>query len=211
MIQVNGGTYTQAADIQQTLLSRLYAYDPKTQLQSMPTRTIMVITNKSKSEYDSSYDLDEPVTGDGLDIPTRLEDGVWVVSSLGANAHVLGERIRSRYESIVKLDLSVPPEKTSAIRLELSSVVIDVLADLKRNSIWYCHGGEYTIRPGTFHTDEYFRMKSRNNNVELRLETLSPQASISLLQQCRLKLPLLILSFHMETEVRSVYLISQSG
>jgi hypothetical protein len=190
MIQVNGGTYTAGGLISnRRYYARLYAYDPKTQLQSMPTRTIMVITNKSKSEYDSSYDLDEPVTGDGLDIPTRLEDGVWVVSSLGANAHVLGERIRSRYESIVKLDLSVPPEKTSAIRLELSSVVIDVLADLKKELYLVLPWGEYTIRPGTFHTDEYFRMKSRNNNVELRLETLSPASQYQPSATMQIKTP----------------------
>jgi len=175
MIQVDGGTYTASGLISnRRYYARLYAYDPKTKLRSMPTRTIMVITNKSKSEYDGSFDLDEPVTGDGLNIPAKLENGVWVVSSLGANAHVLAERIRSRYESIVKLDLSVPPEKTAIIRLELSSVVIDALTDSKKELYLVLPWGEYTIRPGTFHTDEYFRLKSKSNNLELRLETVSP-------------------------------------
>ena len=137
----------------------------------------MVITNKSKSEYDSSYDLDEPVAGDGLNIPARLDNGVWVVSSLGSNAHVLAERIRNRYESIVKLDLSVPPENTSRIRLELGSTVIDALSDTKKELYLILPWGEYTIRPGTFQTDEYFKMRSQYNNLELRLETISRQAS----------------------------------
>ena len=136
MISVDGGTYTAGGLISnRRYYARLYAYDPKTQLRSIPTRTIMVITNKSKSEYDSSYDLDEPVAGDGLNIPARLDNGVWVVSSLGSNAHVLAERIRNRYESIVKLDLSVPPENTSRIRLELGSTVIDALSDTKKSFI----------------------------------------------------------------------------
>lgn len=190
IIQVNGGTYTVGGLISnRRYYARLYAYDPKTQLRSMPTRTIMVITNKSKSEYDSSYDLDEPITGDGLDIPAKLENGVWVVSSLGANAHVLGERIRSRYESIVKLDLSVPPEKTNAIRLELSSVVIDALADLKKELYLVLPWGEYTIRPGTFHTDEYFRMLTKNNDLELRLETLSPASQYTPSSTMAIKTP----------------------
>jgi len=175
MIQAAGGTYTATGLISnRRYYARLYAYDPKTGLRSMPTRTIMVITNKSKSEYDGSYDLDDPVTGDGLNIPAKLENGVWVVSSLGADAHVLAERIRSRFEPIVKLDLSVPPEKTSIIRLELGSIVIDALSESKKELYLVLPWGEYTIRPGTFHTDEYFRIKSRNNNLGLRLETVSP-------------------------------------
>lgn len=175
MIQANGGTYTATGLISnRRYYARLYAYDPKTQLRSMPTRTIMVITNKSKSEYDGSYDLDDPVAGDGLNIPVRLENGVWIISSLGADAHVLAERIRNRFEPIVKLDLSVPPEKTSIIRLELGSIVIDTLSELKKELYLVLPWGEYTIRPGTFHTDEYFRLKSRNNNLGLRLETVSP-------------------------------------
>jgi len=178
MIQVNGGTYTASGLISnRRYYARLYAYDPKTKLRSMPTRTIMVITNKSKSEYDGSYDLDDPVTGDGLKIPAKLENGVWVVSSLGADAHVLAERIRNRFESIVKLDLSVPPEKTSIIRLELGSVVIDALSETKKELYLILPWGEYTIRPGTFHTDEYFRLKSKNNNLGLRLETISPAST----------------------------------
>ena len=174
MISVDGGTYTAGGLISnRRYYARLYAYDPKTQLRSIPTRTIMVITNKSKSEYDSSYDLDEPVAGDGLNIPARLDNGVWVVSSLGSNAHVLAERIRNRYESIVKLDLSVPPENTSRIRLELGSTVIDALSDTKKELylILPWESIQYVPEPST---DEYFKMRSQYNNLELRLETISP-------------------------------------
>ena len=189
-VQVNGGTYTAGGLISnRRYYARLFAYDPKTQLRSMPTRTIMVVTNKGKSEYDSSFDLEDPVTGDGLDIPVKLENGVWVVSSLRANAHVLSERIRSRYESIVKIDLSVPPEKTSSIRLELSSVVIDTLAELKKELYLVLPWGEYTIRPGTFQTDEYFKMKTKKNELEFRLETLSPASQYVPLQTMAIKTP----------------------
>ena len=190
MISVDGGTYTAGGLISnRRYYARLYAYDPKTQLRSIPTRTIMVITNKSKSEYDSSYDLDEPVAGDGLNIPARLDNGVWVVSSLGSNAHVLAERIRNRYESIVKLDLSVPPENTSRIRLELGSTVIDALSDTKKELYLILPWGEYTIRPGTFQTDEYFKMRSQYNNLELRLETISPASQYTPSNTMAIKTP----------------------
>lgn len=190
MVQVNGGTYTAGGLISnRRYYARLFAYDPKTQLRSMPTRTIMVITNKGKSEYDSSFDLEEPVTGDGLDVPAKLEDGVWIISSLGANAHVLGERIRSRYESIVKIDLSVPPEKTTTIRLELSSIVIDTLADMRKELYLILPWGEYTIKPGTFHTDEYFRMKAISKEFDLKLETLSPASQYQPSATMQIKTP----------------------
>lgn len=174
-IEVNSDTYTATGLISnRRYYARLYAYDPTTKLRSMPTRTIMVITNKSKNEYDGSFDLEEAVTGDGLNIPAKLEDGIWVISSQGDDAHVLGERIRSQYGSIVKIDLSVPPERTSIIRVDLSSVVIDTLAELKKELYLILPWGEYTIRPGTFHTDSYFKMKTKNNVLDFRLETLSP-------------------------------------
>lgn len=173
--EVNGDTHTFTGLISnRRYYARLYAYNPATKLRSEPTRTIMVITNKSRSDYDSSYDLDDPVTGDGLKIPAKLDNGVWVISSVGADGHVLAERIRSLSYPIVKIDLSKPPAKTSTVRIELSSVVIDVLSDLKKELYLVLPWGSYTIRPGTFQTDEYFRMKSGSDRLDLRLETVSP-------------------------------------
>lgn len=175
MINLDTDTYTVGGLISnRRYYARLYAYNPVTKLRSEPTRTIMVITNKSKNDYDSSYDLDDPVSGDGLIVPAKLENGVWIISSLGANGHVLGERIRKQYGSIVKLDLSKPPAKTSIIRLELSSVVIDTLSELKKELYLVLPWGQYTIRPGTFQTDEYYRMRTVNSNLDFRLETISP-------------------------------------
>ena len=175
MIDVDGDNYTVSGLISnRRYYARLYAYSPKTTLRSTPTRAIMVVTNKSRNDYDSSYDLDDPVTGDGLKIPARLENGIWTISSLGADGHVLAERIRKLSGPVVKLDLTQPPSRTSTIRLELSSVVIDALSALKKELYLVMPWGQYTIRPGTFQTDEYFRMKALNDDLGLRLETVSP-------------------------------------
>lgn len=196
MINVSGGTYTVAGLISnRRYYARLYAYNPETKLMSEPTRTIMVITNKSKSEYDGSYDLDEGVAGDGLNIPVKLEDGIWVITSLGANGHVLSERIRNQYDSIVKLDLSTPPAKTTTIRIDISSVVMDALADLKKELYLKLPWGQYTIRPGTFHTDEYFKQRTINNEIAFRLETVSPSTQYKPLSAMDIKTPITDLKF----------------
>ncbi|MGI6084731.1 MAG: fibronectin type III domain-containing protein, partial [Acetivibrionales bacterium] len=190
LIEVSGDTYTAAGLIaNRRYYARLYAFDSKTKLRSQPTRTIMVITNKSKSEYDGSFDLEEAVAGDGLDIPAKLENGVWVISSLGDDAHVLGERIRNQYGSIVKIDLSVPPVRTSNIRIELSSIVLDTLSDLKKELYLIMPWGEYTIRPSTFNTDEYFRMKTINSELDFRLETLAPASQYQPSATMQIKTP----------------------
>lgn len=189
-INVNNGEHKVAGLISnRRYYARLYSYDPTTGLYSQPTRTILVITNKSKNEYDSSFDLNEVIVGDGIDISGKLEDGIWVVSSLGADAHVLSQRIRGQFGPIVKLDLSIPPSKTTTIRLELSSVVIDTLASLKKELYLVLPWGQYTVRPGTFHTDEYFKQIT-NHEIAFRLETVSPSSAYKALPTMELKTPI---------------------
>lgn len=190
MTQVSGGIHTMGNLIaNRRYYARLYALDDKTKLRSQPTRAIMVITNRSKSEYDGSYDLDEPVSGDGLIIPTKLEDGIWIISSLGAQAHVLAERIRSQNSPVVQLDLSSPPSKTSAIRLNLGSGVIDALSDLKKELYVRLPWGQFLIRPGTFHTDEYYRQKGKNSDVNLRIDVTSPASQYTPSTMMQIKTP----------------------
>jgi hypothetical protein len=190
LIPVTGGTHTVGNLIaNRRYYARLYAVDNRTTLQSQPTRSILVITNRSKSEYDGSYDLDEPVSGDGLIIPTKLENGVWVISSLGAQAHLLAERIRAQYSPVVQLDLSSPPARTTAIRLNLGSGVIDALADLKKELYVKLPWGQMLIRPGTFHTDEYFRQKGKNNDINLRIDMVSPATQYTPSTMMQIKTP----------------------
>ena len=191
MISVSGGSHTVTNLVaNRRYYARLYAYENKTKLRSEPTRTIMVVTNKTKSEYDGSFDLDDVVTGDGLNIPSKLENGVWTISSLGAHAHVLGERIRNQYGAIVKLDLSEPPGKTSTIRLELGAAVFDVLSELKKELYVKLPWGQYLIRPGTFQNDEYFKQKSQNSELSYRLETVSPATQYKADTNMQLKTPI---------------------
>ncbi len=190
MTQVTGGLHTVGNLVaNRRYYARLYAFDNKTQLRSEPTRAIMVTTNKSKSEYDGSYDLDDVVTGDGLNIPNKLENGIWTITSLGAHAHVLGERIRELYGPVVKLDLSQPPGKTSIIRLELGAAVFDVLSELKKELYVKLPWGQYLIRPGTFQNDDYFVQKAKNSELSFRLETISPATQYKAAANMQFKTP----------------------
>lgn len=189
-ISVSGGTHTVPNLIaNRRYYARLYALEDKTQLRSEPTRAVMVVTNKSKSEYDGSFDLEEKVTGDGLVIPTKLDNGVWVISSTGAQAHVLAERIRTLPDPVVKMDLSKPPARTSTIRIDLGSGVVEALSDLGKELYVKLPWGQVMVRPGTFQTDEYYRQKGKNNEVGLRMEAASPASQYKPSSLMQIKTP----------------------
>lgn len=190
LTQVSGGTHTVSGLVSnRRYYARLYAHETKTNLRSEPTRAIMVITNRSKNEYDASYDLDDKVTGNGLVIPTKNENGVWTVTSLGANAHVLGERIRDHAGPVVQLDISQVPYKTSTIRLDLGYPVIDVLSDTGKELYVKLPWGQFLLRPGTFQSDEYYKQKKNNNNLAFRFETITPASSYKPANDMQIKTP----------------------
>lgn len=189
-IEVSGGIHTVGNLISNhRYYARLYAFEEKTQLISEPTRTIMVATGRSRDEYDGSHDLDEKVTGDGLKIPVKLEDGIWIARSVGADAYVLSERIRAIYDPVVKIDLSEPPERTAQIWLELGSPVIDALADLGRELYVKLPWGQYMIRPGTFHTDSYFKERGNGDALAVRIEAESPASGYKPSDLMQIKTP----------------------
>lgn len=190
LFEVAGGEYTVTGLVaNRGYYARLYAYDNTTQLRSLPTKTILVYTNKSRSEYDGSFDLTEKLTGTGLIIPAELENGVWVITSLGDHAHLLSERIRGVYGPVVKLDLSEPPERTSQIRLDMGSIVYDTLAELKKELYVVLPWGQFTVRPGTFHTDRYFKQKGQDNNLSISIKTTSPATRYSPSKNMDIKTP----------------------
>jgi hypothetical protein len=175
IIEAGGGIHTVHDLISnRRYYARLYAVDNKTGLRSVPTRTIMVVTNKSRSEYDGSYDLSQPETGNGLDMPVKLENGKWIVSSLDDNAHLLAQRIRGISGPIVMLDLSNPPERTNIIRLDLGAPVIETLSGLKKELCVKLPWCWFKILPGTFETDAYYKYLSRNTNPGISFEVESP-------------------------------------
>jgi len=175
--ETGGDTYTVTSLISnRRYYARLYARDNETMLVSEPTRTIMVVTSKSRSEYDSSYDLEDVPSGDILTIAPKVVDGVWTASSTGINAHRMAEQVRAMHGYTVKIDLSRPPGKAQVIRLELGAALIDALSELRKELVIQLPSNDIVILPQTLQTDEYFRMKAMDSNFTLRLEVVSPVA-----------------------------------
>lgn len=181
IFEVTGDSHTVSSLISnRRYYARLYAYDNQTGLRSVPTRTIMVTTNKSRDEYDSGFDLEDAPTGDILVISPKVVDGVWTVSATGVNAHRMAEQLRSIQDFIVKIDLSRPPAKAQTVRLELGAVLIDTLSELKKELYIKLPSNEILIRPQTLQTDEYFKLKKADGNFTLRLEAVSPATRFTL-------------------------------
>ena len=166
--------------------ARLYAYDPVSGLRSQPTRTILVVTNRSRDDYDSGFDLSDVPTGDVLVISPKVIDGIWTASSTGINAHRMAEQVRSIPHYVVKIDLSRPPGKVQTVRLELGAVLIDAISEMGKELYIKLPSNDLIIRPQTLQTDEYFKMKTMDSNFTLRLDITSPATSYT--QPSNLKL-----------------------
>lgn len=166
--------------------ARLYAYDPVSKLRSEPSRTIVVVTNKSRSDYDSGFDLSDVPTGDVLVISPKVVDGIWTASSTGINAHRMAEQVRSIPDYVVKIDLSRPPARVQTVRLELGAVLIDALSEMGKELYIKLPSNDLIIRPQTLQTDEYFKMKRMDTNFTLRLDITTPATSYT--QPSNLKL-----------------------
>ena len=178
MNEISGSTYTASALISnRRYYARLYAYDNKTMLRSLPTGTVMVVTNKSKSDYDSSYDLDDVPGGDALVISPSIVNGVWTAGSTGVNAHRMAEQIRDINGPIVQIDLSQPPSRVQSVRLDLGAVLIDTLSELKKELYIKLPSVDLIILPDSLQNDEYFKLKNTDQNFSLRLEAVSPATS----------------------------------
>jgi hypothetical protein len=173
--ETTAGTYTVSSLVSnRKYYARLYAFSTKTNLRSLPTGTVMVVTNKSRSDYDSSYDLDEIPGGDTLVISPNVEGGIWSALSTGVNAHRMAEEIRNIHGSVVKIDLSNPPARVHTVRLELGAVLIDALSELNKELFVRLPSVDLVIRPGSLQTDDYFKLKNIDPNFSLRLEAVSP-------------------------------------
>jgi len=134
--------------------ARLYAYDPKKGLRSVPTYSIYVRTGKSFDDYDSNEDLDNVITGDFVVFGDKVEGGVWDVSIVGVNADRFIEHVRGDRRLYYVIDAAEPPAKASAVRVTVAKKVFESLNRLGEVLIVMMPECALTIRPYAFpHTD----------------------------------------------------------
>lgn len=189
--EISGGAHTVTGlTSNRRYYARLYAVDTKTKLKSLPTGTIMVITNRSRNEYDASYDLDDKPTGDVLKYGTVGTDGLWTVTSTGVQADRLAEDLRQISDSVVQIDLRKPPGVVKTVRLELGTQVMDTLAALNKELLVRTPSSDITVRPGSLQTDDYFRIRSSKTNPAVRFDIRSPVPEILPATTMKLKTPL---------------------
>jgi hypothetical protein len=174
-IPVTDGTHTMTALVSnRRYYARLRATDPGSGLQSAPTVIVSVVTDRSRLDYDSSYDLEDVPTGDELLYGEVSADGVWTTRSVGVNAHRLAESIRALGEPVVQMDLRSPPIGARVVRLELGSAVLDALSALNMELLVRTPGADWTIRPGALQTDHYFRTRAGAPEMTVRLDVQTP-------------------------------------
>ena len=174
-ITVAGGTHT-VSDLvsNRRYYARLRAIGPRSGLASAPTPTVSVVTDRSRIDYDSSYDLEDIPTGDVLTYGEVSADGVWTTKAVGVNAHRLAESIRELGEPVVQLDLRSPPVGAKTVRLELGSAVYDTLSALQMELLVRTPGSDWTVRPGALQTDRYFRMRADAPEMAVRIDIRTP-------------------------------------
>ena len=194
-ITATGGSQTMTALISnRRYYARLRAVSPKSGLMSAPTATVVVVTDRSRNDYDSSYDLDDIPTGDELLYGAVAADGTWTTKSVGVNAHRLAESIRSLGEPVVQIDLRTPPTGTKLIRLELGSAVYDTLSALKMDLLVRTPAADVTVPPGSLQTDRYFRVRADEPEMTVRLDVVSPATTYKATAGLTLKTPVTNLS-----------------
>lgn len=194
----SGGTQTVTGLISnRRYYARLYNTETRTGLRSVPSATIMVVTNKSKNEYDSSFDLDDLPSGDSLIIPPSAPNGVWTVSSVDVNAHRLAEEVRKLKSPIVQIDLSQPPSQTKTIRLNLGAAFIEALSEQRKELYVKLPSVMLTVKPGSIENDTYYKIKQGNPNFTVGFEINSPVPAYQIPSTLKALTPVTELKFSM--------------
>ena len=128
--------------------ARLYAYDPKKELTSLPTQSVSVRTLRSSDDYDSDQDVDNVITGEFIDKATTVVSGTWTIKIIGVNADRLIEFMSTDSTLDYTIDVSKPPSVAKNISLVISKKVFDKLAQLKENLTFKTSTVSYNLKSG---------------------------------------------------------------
>ena len=129
--------------------ARLYAYDPATGLQSLPTYIVGATTLRGYADYDSNTDITAFLTGPYVKIDDYADNGVWHVYILGSDADRFAERVLTDSYADYTLDLSKPPKYTKTINLTVEGKVFDSLDTIKAYLEIKLSDKSFIIRPHT--------------------------------------------------------------
>lgn len=128
--------------------ARLYAYDPKKELKSEPTQSVVVRTDRSSDDYDSSEDIENVISGDFIIKGSSAVNHKWNISILGVNADRFVEHIQTDNRLDYGIDLRTAPVGTERISLMISGKVFKCLSQLGENLMVQSDRNTLIFRPG---------------------------------------------------------------
>jgi hypothetical protein len=128
--------------------ARLYAFDPKKELTSEPTQSVIVRTLRSSDDYDSSEDVENVISGDFIKKDTVAVNGGWTVSITGVNADRFVQHVQTDTKLDYIIDLKTMPSGTKKIIVLISQKVFKALGMLGENLDIKTVRNMLIIRPG---------------------------------------------------------------
>jgi hypothetical protein len=128
--------------------ARLYAVDPKKELTSEPTQSVIVRTLRSSDDYDSSEDVENVISGDFIKKDTSAVNGEWTVSIIGVNADRFVQHVQTDTKLDYIIDLKTMPAGTKKIIVLISQNVFKALGMLGENIDIKTVRNMLIIRPG---------------------------------------------------------------
>lgn len=148
--------------------ARLYAYDPAKKLVSEPTQSVVVRTERSSDDYDSSEDVENVISGDFIIKDASAVNHIWRISILGVNADRFVEHIQTDKRLDYAIDLRLAPTGTDRISLMISGKVFKTLSQLGENLMVQSASNTLIIRPGTlWDSKQSGRSALEDMNIEI--------------------------------------------
>lgn len=148
--------------------ARLYAVDPKKEMTSEPTQSVIVRTLRSSDDYDSSEDVENVISGDFIKKDTAAVNGNWTVSITGVNADRFVQHVQTDTKLDYIIDLKNMPSGTKKITVLISQKVFKALGMLGENLDIKTVRNMLIIRPGVLaDSNGVYGTASGGNNFEI--------------------------------------------
>ncbi|MCX7746353.1 MAG: S-layer homology domain-containing protein [Clostridia bacterium] len=152
--------------------ARLYALDTAKNVESEPTQSVTVRTERSNDDYDADQDVEKVIEGDFIFKDPSVKNDIWNVKIIDVNADRFVEHVQNDHKLDYIVDISKPPAKASKINVMVSNRVFNALSVLKENLIISTGDQKYVVRPGTVEIDKSkVPVKTDDFNLELSIST----------------------------------------
>ncbi len=146
--------------------ARLIAHDPQKDINSEPTKSLTIRTERSDDDYDSDQDIENVVSGDFIVKSPNIVNNTWDINITGVNADRFVEHVQTDRVLDYKIDLTAPPIKVNTLNIKISNKVFKALNTLKENIIIVADGGadgriQLVLKPGMLDAQSESRLSKK--------------------------------------------------